>query len=113
MKTASTALVIFAGTMLVTLIGASIGPSEPVAPREKTRDEVMWEHVDQLKEAVLATAHNPDSVKFDREYYSSTEDISCVQFRGSNMFGGIVRGVAVADNGNVSFDRHTFERKCK
>lgn len=98
--------------MVTVLFGKVLNVSSASKPKEITRDQIMWERTDRAKEMVIKLARDPDSVIFDEEYFSKTEDVVCLKYRGKNGFGGVVRGVAVYREGQLKTDVKTFNSNC-
>lgn len=87
-------------------------PSSPPVVKEQTHEQKMWDRVDTAKDLIKKSAHNPDSIIFDEEYFSQTNDTACIKFRGENAYGGVVRGVASLHEGKFSIDVSQFKRVC-
>lgn len=87
-------------------------PSSPPVVKELTHEQKMWERVGAAKDLVKRSAHDPDSIIFDEEYFSQTKDTACIKYRGKNAYGGVVRGVASLHEGKFSIDVSQFKKVC-
>lgn len=92
-------------------IAALRAPDKPVAQPGTSSEHISWKRVDVLKDTVIRTAKNPDSIRFQDEYYS--DDTSCVTYTGTNGYGATVRGVAFLHKGSFGTDTRTFNEVCK